>query len=338
MATSPVETIEQFFRERNRAWLTNDTAALQAFAQKRTARWLHYSNREFAAKQHEMHVRDKRLLRTHSQLDVNALVTEPDRSVRALVDETVHFVYRDGPDYYVEARKVRHQQRWLSVGNGYMLADDEVPSERRDDGHGKQRPTSGKPGTAEWMTPTQLEGDLAPYPSYLRKCNTYDRVRCQRYADLWWNSHNPKFIYFADDDCTGFVSQCLYAANVPMTDKSNRSVGWWYQEATKTKPANWSYSWSTSDALYLYVTGSFGGTAVSNPRDLRIGDLVFYDWDGDGRFNHTTVVTDFDSSGDPLVNAHTISSYHRHFQYLDSPALTADTRYAYVHMPRRVCD
>lgn len=337
MATTPLDTIERFFRERNRAWLTNDTASLQKFTGRRAFdSWLHRVSKEFAAKQHEMHIRGKRLLKTHTQLTVKSLTSQPNRSVQALVDEIIHFVYRDGTDYNVEWRQLAHQQHWVPTGDGYLLAEDVASAEYRP--AGRDRKDAGNPGQPVALPTIEGDGELAPYPSYLRTCNTYDRVRCQRYADLWWNSHNPKFVYFTDDDCTGFASQCIYAGNVPMTDKSSRAKGWWYQAATQTQPANWSFSWSTSHALYLYLTTLLGAVVETSAKNLRIGDLIFYDWDGSGRYHHTTIVTDFDASGDPLVNAHTVPSYHRHYLYLDSPAWTADTRYAYVHMPQRVCD
>jgi len=33
------------------------------------------------------------------------------------------------------------------------------------------------------------------------------------------------------------------------------------------------------------------------------------------------------------VNAHTISSRHRYWEYKDSPAWTKDTRYRFLHIP-----
>jgi hypothetical protein len=333
VASSPVDFIERFFRERNRAWITNDINPLQSFSRKKSgALWIHRLSRGFASKHHEMHVRGKRLLRTHSQLQVRSLTTQPDGAHRAAIDETIHFVYRDGPEYNVESRQIHHVQDWLETQKGFELVADEESREVVGQTDGRWPQQDEHP-----VLEVNNEIELSPYPDYLRICRTYDRVRCQRYADLWWNSHNPAFAYFTDDDCTGFVSQCLYAANMPMTGEPDRAKGWWYQAATKSRQANWSYSWSTSNALYLYLTKQLGAAVESTAKSLRIGDVIFYDWNGTGRFNHTTVVTDFDSSGDPLVNAHTVPSYHRHYQYLDSPAWTADTRYAYVHIPKTVC-
>lgn len=335
VTSTPVDSIERFFRERNRAWITNDTQPLQSFSHKLSAApWLHHLSRGFAAKQHEMHMRRKRLLKVHSQLQIQSLTVQDGGVERAAIEEVIHFIYRDGPEYNVESRLIRHLQDWLPTPKGYELVGAEESREARiqDDGQPRQRHSQYS------VAASNDAAELSPYPDYLRVCKTYDRVRCQRYADLWWRSHNPAFVFFTYDDCTGFASQCLYAANVPMTGgPPNRTEGWWYKGATQQHQANWSYSWSTSNALHLYLTTQLGAVVESSARSLQIGDLVFYDWDGSGRFGHTTVVTDIDASGDPLVNAHTVPSYHRHYQYLDSPAWTADTRYSYVHIPKTVC-
>ena len=68
-------------------------------------------------------------------------------------------------------------------------------------------------------------------------------------------------------------------------------------------------------------------TEVDRPEQLMLGDVILYDWDGDGRFQHSTVVTAFDAGGMPLVNAHTVSSRHRYWDYRDSYAWTERTVY-----------
>jgi hypothetical protein len=172
----------------------------------------------------------------------------------------------------------------------------------------------------------------------LRKnCTRYDRVRALRYAELWWDSFNPTFTRIATDDCTNFISQCLFAGHMRMTGGQNRSSGWWYRFGSSSRPAAWSHSWVVSHLLYQHVTQRVGARTIQNARELRIGDLIFYDWDGDGRYTHSTIVTDFDGRGDPLVNAHTDPSYHRHYWYLDSRAWTPRTRYAFVQIPDELC-
>src|SRR5690606_38059004 len=54
-----------------------------------------------------------------------------------------------------------------------------------------------------------------------------------------------------------------------------------------------------------------------------------YDWDGDGRWDHNTIVMPKDPAGMLLVNAHTVISRHRYWIYLDSHAWTPNTPYSF---------
>jgi hypothetical protein len=74
---------------------------------------------------------------------------------------------------------------------------------------------------------------------------------------------------------------------------------------------------------------------VAEPTDLTIGDVVCYDFDGDGRFEHTAVVTGADGAGRPLVNAHTTNSRARFWDYRDSYAWTDRTVYRFFRIRDR---
>ena len=80
---------------------------------------------------------------------------------------------------------------------------------------------------------------------------------------------------------------------------------------------------------YLGAAGRAGGAS----RAADAGDVIVYDWDGDGAFQHSTIVTAFDAGGKPLVNAHTVSSRHRYWDYRDSYAWNDNTEYRFYHIP-----
>ena len=44
-------------------------------------------------------------------------------------------------------------------------------------------------------------------------------------------------------------------------------------------------------------------------------------------------MTAFDAGGKPLVNAHTVSSRHRYWDYRDSYAWNDNTEYRFYHIP-----
>lgn len=153
----------------------------------------------------------------------------------------------------------------------------------------------------------------------------YNRLKAVQYAERWWNSYNPAYKKF-ENDCTNFISQCLHTGGAPMRGFPNRGTGWWLQKN------NWSYSWAVANSLKLYLANSKSGLRareVSSPNQLILGDVICYDFEGDGRFNHNTIVTGRDANGMPLVNAHTYNSRMRYWAYEDSSAYTPKIKYKF---------
>lgn len=153
----------------------------------------------------------------------------------------------------------------------------------------------------------------------------YNRLKAVQYAERWWNSYNPAYKKF-EVDCTNFISQCLHVGGAPMRGYPNRGTGWWL------KKNNWSYSWAVAHSLRLYLSKSAIGLRakeVSSPDQLLLGDVICYDFEGDGRFNHNTIVTGKDAYGMPLVNAHTYNSRMRYWAYEDSSAYTPRIKYKF---------
>ncbi|WP_342560197.1 amidase domain-containing protein [Psychrobacillus sp. FSL W7-1457] len=155
----------------------------------------------------------------------------------------------------------------------------------------------------------------------------YNRSAAVQYADQWWNSYNPNFPIF-DVDCTNYISQCLLAGGAPMRGQPNREKGWWLSNNS------WSLSWTTPHSLRWYLAGSTIGlqaTQVNSASQLTLGDLIFYDFQGDGRWDHSTIVTRVED-GVPYVNAHTNNSRNRYWEYQDSYAYTPNTKYVFFHV------
>lgn len=156
----------------------------------------------------------------------------------------------------------------------------------------------------------------------------YDRRKAVQYAERWWNSYNPEYRVF-DVDCTNYVSQCLRAGGAPMRGAPVRERGWWYSGD------NWSFSWAVAHSLRWYLAGStqgLKGTEVENASELQPGDIICYDFQGDGRWDHNTIVVAKDSFGMPLVNAHTDNSRHRYWSYEDSTAWTPNIQYKFFRI------
>ncbi|CAN7485286.1 amidase domain-containing protein [Rossellomorea sp. LjRoot5] len=153
----------------------------------------------------------------------------------------------------------------------------------------------------------------------------YDRLSAVQYAERWWNSYNPAFKKF-ENDCTNYISQCLHAGDAPMRGYPTKGKGWWMRNQ------NWSYSWTVANSLRWYIPNStigLRGKLVDDPKELKLGDVICYDFEGDGRFDHTTIVTGNDAGGEPLVNAHTFNSRMRYWKYEDSTAYTPNIKYRF---------
>lgn len=178
------------------------------------------------------------------------------------------------------------------------------------------------------LEPDGLETPNRYYEEEERLSFEYNRLAAVQYAERWWNSFNPKFKKF-ENDCTNYISQCLHAGGAPMTGYPNKTKGWWMANN------NWSYSWTTANALRWHLSGSKSGLRakeVSGPDQLMLGDVICYDFQGDGRFDHNTIVVAKDAKNMPLVNAHTYNSRMRYWAYEDSTAYTPNIQYKFFHI------
>lgn len=157
----------------------------------------------------------------------------------------------------------------------------------------------------------------------------YDRTKAVDYAQQWWNDYNPRFKAF-DVDCTNYVSQCLWAGGMPMQYNQDRAKGWWY----RFDPVQWSLSWAVAHSLRWYLATSSRGSEVSSAIELRPGDVICYDFEGNGRWDHNTIVAAKNDNGQPLVNAHSVNSQNRSWDYQDSPAWTEATNYVFFRIAK----
>jgi Putative amidase domain len=158
---------------------------------------------------------------------------------------------------------------------------------------------------------------------------SYNRLEAVKYAELWWNANNPQYVHFKEENCTNYISQCLHAGGAPMIGYPSKAKGWWI------RGRNWSYSWTSAHALRWYLSGAKSGLRakkVEKPSDLLIGDVIFYDFEGDGHWNHSTIIVAKDMYGMPLVNAHTINSRYRYWTYEDSPRYTPNIQYIFFQI------
>lgn len=242
---------------------------------------------------------------------------------------------------YTEDRCER-ERLWLSAdGDGYRISRIEpIVSERRPRYSMSESFPSQLANPQDYanegipQSTPYINYDILPNFKHGRVGIRYRRDLAAAYADRWWNEPNPAYENF-EVNCTNYVSQCLFAGHAPMNYTGRRNTGWWYRGRSGGREM-WSYSWAVAAALQLYLSGrrqsGLRATAVDSAEQLALGDVIIYDWSGDNRFQHSTVVTAFDAAGMPLVNANTVPSRHRYWDYRDSYAWTEQTRYRFFHI------
>lgn len=229
-----------------------------------------------------------------------------------------------------DERIERERLTLLKEGTGWVVAKVEVPVPER---RGQQLVGAEQERASRSNRSLPLLNRDVLGPSTSLRAIPYRRDKAVAYADEWWNEPNPRFLSF-EVDCTNYISQCLFAGSAPMNYTGRRDSGWWYKGMVNGQEA-WSYSWAVANSLERHLTNSTYGLRaelVEHPGDLQLGDVIAYDWDGNGHYQHTTMVTAFDANGMPLVNAHTVSSRHRYWDYQDSYAWTEATRYRFFHI------
>ncbi len=151
----------------------------------------------------------------------------------------------------------------------------------------------------------------------------YDRDAAKAYADKYALDYNRTYARFSAD-CCNFVSQGARAGDMPMAPGSWTS-GWWYDKNGTSSPADDEYSWSwisCSRQIACWL-----GTRidwVASVSGVSRGDVVYYDWTGDGSWDHVAIFAGTDGLGHKVIDAHTTDHYHWYWKLG-----TADTRYRF---------
>ena len=153
------------------------------------------------------------------------------------------------------------------------------------------------------------------------------RTYARKYGNATDFISNPEYPYFSNGsgNCANFVSQCLYASGMDMTDE-------WYMEEKTPIPAGllqkgiekvtgndsdpmsaiaytgqkYSLTWASASKQYEYFKDPKNGyidgheikissmeeyTKIVKSGLVEAGDLLYWDEDGNGGINHATIIT-----------------------------------------------
>jgi len=172
---------------------------------------------------------------------------------------------------------------------------------------------------SQWATPSR---------SPLRYIDSlyYDRKACRAYADKYALSYNPTYVRFGAD-CADFASQCARAGGMPQAHADYDS-GWWYDKRGTSSATDDRYSlswinvtkqmgyWNTRRTDWVASIGSVGK-----------GDCIYYDWTGNGSWDHVAVLAGTNCAGQKVIDAHT-TDHRRVYWKLGSSA----THYKYARV------
>lgn len=137
----------------------------------------------------------------------------------------------------------------------------------------------------------------------------YDRDAAKAYADKYALTYNPTYVRFSAD-CCNFVSQGTRAGGMPMAS-GDWTSGWWYDKQGTSSPTDDTYSWSwiscTKQMAFWVGTRIDWVSSISN---VSRGDAIYYDWTGDGSWDHVAILAGTNSAGQKVIDAHTTDHYH----------------------------
>lgn len=116
------------------------------------------------------------------------------------------------------------------------------------------------------------------------------------YALTYWSDYNTAEYGVVDgNDCVNFTSQSLVARGWAMDED------WW----TSGTGSDFDFSspWVSSTAFMNYLADSGRATALTDDQrdQVKLGDVVQFDWDNSGDRDHTAIVSRIEGSGDDIV-------------------------------------
>jgi hypothetical protein len=206
--------------------------------------------------------------------------------------------------------------RWLVVSDAYF--DDRTPQCLEAAGAGAAQVRAAglrlERAGADLALPPAFSSPDSPSGSCYRHIFTYKRAAAAAYADRYWNKYNPTYAHFNGVDCANFASQTMFAGGFP-TQGARYGSGWWYDKKFTSMPADdtWSHSWIAVPYQMAFWNTRYTDWATSIA-GLNKGDFVYYDWTGDGSWDHAAEVVGVDASGQRLVDAHTTNRYHANWR------------------------
>ena len=135
------------------------------------------------------------------------------------------------------------------------------------------------------------------------------------YAYAHWDDPDAeRFGVIDENDCVNFTSQTLLARGWATDDE------WWYDEGGDAYASSGAWISSTTLRDYLLRHPERATPLTDDQRDqVKVGDIVQFDWDDSGDRDHTgvitAVVTEDDGSIDLEYAGHTDATWNRSVEW-----------------------
>ena len=139
------------------------------------------------------------------------------------------------------------------------------------------------------------------YKDWRKKERKYNRKFAVNYARKWAYLRNNQYPWFIRGDCTNFVSQCLHAGGILMNDD------WFYLYSARNKKWKHSNYWSVASqnmayfyrskyvrkhkSFNLHKTNMSSQINIIKKYNIKVGDLLYFDFDGDGVYTHAAIIS-----------------------------------------------
>lgn len=129
----------------------------------------------------------------------------------------------------------------------------------------------------------------------------YNASLAVAYADQYALSYNSAYSNYNSigGDCANFVSQCLHAGGLSMTDG-------WFWKSYDNRSSSWTYCPSQVKWMSENV-----GKMIENPTNEQVtaGNPVYYYSKSSDRYSHAAICVGVNSGGVPVVDAHNNDRY-----------------------------
>lgn len=237
------------------------------------------------------------------------LTKNTDKIEINLIPEFLNYDYSTGLESEIteqEKKDVEIKKQNYSITNNYKI--------KTIDSIKKESNMSAKENFRKIRENLQLKYNCQSIKVNANNNPDYQGINARDYARQYAVNYNSNYFDYNDygGDCTNFTSQAVYAGGLIKDYGSNSSSDrdwyfhWdypWYGGRSPVSSTTWIRVTDQMNHMYYrentstWLDFSVSGYDIFNP--MQIGDLLYADWDGNGLWDHSMVITGWN-----IINGH----------------------------------